>query len=484
MHDQAGENGDEQPRAESTTTQSESERRDATSAARPEVNSSAVSGFAGAAAAGGIAIAALVGLAKRGGKVIPRSADNVPWRSMDGAPPRSNWAIPDDSARRLPEEFVDPEGVADPRVGGRAAASPGLSSAADPSSWGLSWRVPYYGARAIERSQRGRRTEGGGKVDTAPYAGPLVEVLEAGRGCSMAGDGQYRPARVWAWGSDPHGLTGNAPPLWVGREPAWADFVIDFSLGDGHALAVVVARDVGGSSRGRPRIVAWGDQSLGRCETPVELAGSVAAQQVAAGAAHSVALDMSGVVYCWGDNRLGQCDPPEGMPRAERITAGGCTSIAVARTGTLWTWGDDSFGQCAPPNSLASVRAIDAGERHVAAVTHDGRVVCWGDGSLGQCSVPQGLRDARDVSAGGSHTLVLTGDGKVISFGSNASGQCEVPIPADSEAFVAISAGHDHSLALTDSGCVVAWGNNAHGQCDPPAELCGAAADSVIAKPR
>lgn len=454
MHDQPGENGDEQRQTEAGQQESRLAPPDETAAFDQGAKPSAVGGMAAAVAGGGMAIALIIGAAKRGGKVVHRSADNVPWRSMDSTPPRSTWEIGGESVR-------------------------GSTSPIDSS-----WRIPYHAARAIERSQRGQRADGGPIVGSAQHPDPLVAVLEAGRGCSMAGDGWNQHARVRAWGSDADGLVERVPALSVGSERAWADFVIDLSLGDGHALAVVVARDVGGRQRGRPRIVAWGDRSLGRCETPVQFTGDVAPQHVAAGAAHSVALDTSGVVYCWGDNRLGQCDPPDRMPRAERIAAGGGTSIAVARTGTLWAWGDDSFGQCVPPNTLASVRTIDAGERHVAAVTYDGRVVCWGDGSLGQCSTPEGLRDARELSAGGSHTLVLVGDGRVIAFGSNASGQCTVPRLADDETFVAVSAGHDHSLALTSDRRVVAWGDNTHGQCDLPSELRGTAAGSGPAQPR
>lgn len=226
---------------------------------------------------------------------------------------------------------------------------------------------------------------------------------------------------------------------------------------------------------------------------------------LAAGSAHALALRSSGEVFSWGANAKGQLGQGFTSPysytpaqisalgAAEAIAAGESHSLALLGDGSVRAWGSNLYGQlgngnntdAATPVSIAgSFIAIAAGYRYSLAVKTNGEVLAWGYNGAGQlgdgttsnsngpvtvnvaAQVPLSL--AQTVTAGDSHSLALRGDGTVWAWGRNLRGQVGQP---QSMSFVnravqvqglssitAIAAGANHSLALSSNGTVWAWG--------------------------
>ncbi|MGD8859793.1 MAG: hypothetical protein PVI30_07265, partial [Myxococcales bacterium] len=131
----------------------------------------------------------------------------------------------------------------------------------------------------------------------------------------------------------------------------------------------------------------------GECRT-----GTVA---LAAGGAHSCALDAGGRVRCWGLGSLGQ------LGRASR---------RAARTPTV-------------VEQLSEVRQLSAGRDFTCARRDDG-VWCWGEGALGhgdggtpRARRVEGTGQATQVAAGIGHACAVLRGGGMLCWGEAAAGQ-------------------------------------------------------------
>lgn len=186
-----------------------------------------------------------------------------------------------------------------------------------------------------------------------------------------------------------------------------------------------------------------------------------------------------------------------GGPResAAQVLAGGSThSVAVRPDGTVWAWGGNTNGQLGDTTTterrvptetgLTDVVAVAAGDSHSLALTTDGSVLAWGLNSSGQLgdgtttsrSVPtavSGLPDIVAIEAGGAFSVALDATGLVWAWGGNADGQLGVGTTTSSSVPVAvttltnvvsIAAGQRHVLAVKSDGTVWSWGLNATGQ--------------------
>src|ERR1035438_338632 len=124
----------------------------------------------------------------------------------------------------------------------------------------------------------------------------------------------------------------------------------------------------------------------------------------------SVFLPASQVV-AWGDDSGGQRDVPINLEDAVAIAGGDYHSVAIRHGVTLVAWGVDDEGQIdVPTNSLRFV-AVAAGAAHNVAIAEDGRVVAWGRDDSGQTDVPSTAVSALSVAAGDSHSLALLASG-------------------------------------------------------------------------
>ncbi len=140
-------------------------------------------------------------------------------------------------------------------------------------------------------------------------------------------------------------------------------------------------------------------------------------QPIAAGYAHSCALEPSGRVYCWGMNQYGQL--------GNNTTRDSLTPVQVLGEGGSGT--------------LGNITAIASGNSHSCALNTLGHVYCWGRNDKGQLGDNRGRsrQPVRVVGAGGTGFL---------------------------DNITAISVGREHSCALNKSGNVYCWGTNTTGQ--------------------
>ncbi len=229
---------------------------------------------------------------------------------------------------------------------------------------------------------------------------------------------------------------------------------ISVAAGIAHSLAL----EADGS------VLEWGgdpDESY-----PPRSARNVAA--LAAFAHHRMALRTDGTVLSWG---LASDTPaPPAASPAVAIAAGFGHGLALRSEGTVVAWGRNSERQINVPSAATNIVAIAAGAQHSLALNSIGRVFAWGSASFGATAVPLLATSNVVAIAGGSAlSVALLANGTVHAWGDNRYRQLE--IPPDVTNAVAIAAGLYHVMALLESGDVRVWGQNDDGQCNVPAGL-------------
>lgn len=226
---------------------------------------------------------------------------------------------------------------------------------------------------------------------------------------------------VWSFGDNLYGQLGNGTtssgatslPVQVKGQggSGWLTGIVSIAVGGNHSLAV----DNNG------RLWAWGRNHGGQLgnnngttnsSTPVLVADTTGSGNLtsvaaaAAGAAHSLALQIDGSVLAWGSNTYGQVGDGTGSTRyypvvvsalsqMRSIAAGYAHSLATRIDGTAWAWGANGNGRL-------------------------------GDGTNTNRTTPVlviGPNDAVGVAAGTAHSLAIQGDGVVWAWGANGFGQ-------------------------------------------------------------
>ncbi len=314
---------------------------------------------------------------------------------------------------------------------------------------------------------------------------------------------------VLCWGSNSQGQLGN------GTTNSSLGPVAVTGLGD--AVALVAGPYHACALQASGGVSCWGDNfngQLGNGTTsravvsPVAVNGLSDAVALAAGIAHTCALQASGAVLCWGNNTFGQLGnassnnslSPEvvnGLGDVVALAAGAYHTCALLASGAVRCWGYNGEGELGngttstavvspvAVNDLGDAVALSAGYRHNCALKASGAVLCWGfngEGQLGNGTTStavvspvavNGLSDAVTLVAGGYHTCALQASGAARCWGYNSYGQlgngttnsslCPVAV-ADLSDAVALAAGGGHTCALQASGAMSCWGNNAFGQ--------------------
>jgi alpha-tubulin suppressor-like RCC1 family protein len=248
---------------------------------------------------------------------------------------------------------------------------------------------------------------------------PTPIALASGAGSVAAGDmhtcAALTDGSAWCWGDNTDGQLGDgtttdrAAPGPV-QSPAGA--TIDaVTAGGGHTCALA-GGDILCWGRGAEGQVGDGAGAARAVPVGVTLGTSAAppkASAVAAGADHSCALAADGGVWSWGDNADGQLgtgsptvvDLPTAVtslaPGALGVAAGAAHTCAINDDATVSCWGANDDGQLGtghPSSSpvfaptlvqgLADVAQLGAGGAHTCARRHDGSVWCWGANDAGQ----------------------------------------------------------------------------------------------------
>ncbi|XP_067902491.1 probable E3 ubiquitin-protein ligase HERC3 isoform X2 [Heterodontus francisci] len=186
--------------------------------------------------------------------------------------------------------------------------------------------------------------------------------------------------------------------------------------------------------------------------------------QVACGNNHSLALCKDGQVFAWGQNTGGQLGvgrtshsvlSPQcvtslaGIPLAQ-IAAGAAHSFALSLSGAVFSWGRNNHGQLGLNDTknrhlptyvklleCKRIVYISCGAQHTALLTKYGLVFTCGAGGYGQLGhktksdefeprLVAGLLGSKvsQIACGSYHTLVLlASSGKIYSFSHGAKGQ-------------------------------------------------------------
>ena len=381
------------------------------------------------------------------------------------------------------------------------------------------------GTMSIGPSTVGIGQLGNGSLSAAPSATPVqVSGLTSGvvaittggdHSCALTNTGS-----VLCWGYNLYfelgnSTTNNANSATPVQVLGLTSGVTAISAGNDHTCALF-----------NGTVQCWGNNNNGELgnasaaaaqATPIQVTGLSGVKAISAGGLHTCALTSSGGVECWGANLNGQLGNNQTASLAQNtpvqvtgltsgvtaIAAGSAHTCALNSIDSMQCWGDNSFGQLGnstnfstpTPNSspvavtgLSSVvSAISTGGNNSCALTSSGSVFCWGDNSFGQLgnsassntsSVPFEIRGFTNVftmiAAGTDHACGLTHAGGVICWGDNNNGELgnasaisngtPVQVNGLASGVTAIAAGYNHTCALTNSGGVLCWGGNHFGQ--------------------
>ena len=225
-----------------------------------------------------------------------------------------------------------------------------------------------------------------------------------------------------------------------------------------------------------------------------------------AGDRHTCGIAADSVAYCWGAGSSGQLGRPENsrnvpgevissrIPTLAQVAAGGAHTCAIDAAGAAWCWGNNDSGQIGGPledpedpvivaGGLAFAQ-VSAGASHTCGVTTGDEAYCWGlndRGQLGDTTTTNRVNPAlvfgglafAQVSAGASHTCGVTTGSEAYCWGLNDRGQLGdgtltdrlEPVPVGGgHAFAQVTAGEAHSCGVTTTGAALCWGANDQGQ--------------------
>ena len=98
----------------------------------------------------------------------------------------------------------------------------------------------------------------------------------------------------------------------------------------------------------------------------------------------------AGTVIAWGGNSNGQTNVPLDLTNAVAVATGEIQSLAIRRDGTLAAWGGDSTSLTNVPAGISNVVQVAGGGTHGLVLRADGSVVGWGDNNYPDTNSPTG----------------------------------------------------------------------------------------------
>lgn len=339
-----------------------------------------------------------------------------------------------------------------------------------------------------------------------PAARVVVKSVSGGWNYALAlkSDGS-----VWSWGANDDGELGNGTTV----ESLSPQAIKTLSRG---VVAVAAGWDAGVALKSDGSVWTWGKNDRGQLgdgtnvssNTPTRVAGLYGkATAIAAGLAFVLALKSDGTVWGWGDDFQGQLgngdntDSPtpvavKGLTaKVVSIAAGKAHSLAVESDGSVWAWGDNSSHQLGRDTAdsyqnmplrveglSGRAVAVAGGLDHSAAILTDGMVWTWGRafipsgdymGSDTPTQVPS-LTSVKQVVGGWDFFVALEANGSVWSWGENlgtlgdGTGKDSLTNPVAvlglDKGITVIGTAVSDSYAVASSGAVWAWGNNNYGE--------------------
>ncbi|GMM52185.1 Ran guanyl-nucleotide exchange factor [Starmerella bacillaris] len=225
--------------------------------------------------------------------------------------------------------------------------------------------------------------------------------------------------------------------------------------------------------------------------SPLLPADEVGIVALAAGGAHSLAVDHEGQLWSWGQNDTGclgrdtrlsdaeidedlDLNPKESTPAKVtgirsnisfvKVCATDSASAALTPTGNVYAWGtfiDDGHKSFSAGVEIQykpervpiqpKIVALASGKDHFLALTVDGHVYAWGVGTsfqlgvhvrsgrrtstAGPLRVP-GVDNIVSIAAGDYTSYAIDSTGKVFSWGLNNFGQCGISDPVGPKACI------------------------------------------------
>jgi alpha-tubulin suppressor-like RCC1 family protein len=325
---------------------------------------------------------------------------------------------------------------------------------------------------------------------------------------------------VYVFGDNRQNLLGLHASLSLWKPTKLSNFKFKvISAGDYHTVVLDFKDEVWTFGNNRYGQLGLGDENFRATPTKISFAAfnlpDLQFKSIAAGGAHTVAIDFNNDIWVFGSNAVGQLGLgdtrarfiPEKIPnlKGKFIVAGMNHTIVMDLTNSLWVFGSNEFGQLGlnvlfpailTPMEIEGfkVKFISTKYNHTVALDFNNNVWVFGANSSGQL----GLGDnrarftptqiparvfgspnfrAKAIVAGGAHTVVLDFNDEVWTFGNNRYGQLglydenfrAIPtkIPAGAfglPKFKNIFAGGYHTMAIDFNNEVWVCGSNADGQ--------------------
>ena len=223
--------------------------------------------------------------------------------------------------------------------------------------------------------------------------------------------------QLYAWGRNNYGQLGDGTTTHqnslkkIGNATNW----VKIAVGDQHSLAINTAGEL--YAWGRNNSGQVGDGTTSRRLSPVEICITTTDcpanwVSVAAGSYHSLAINADGELYAWGWNNNGQVGDGTTTRRTSpvrigtsanntnwvKIAAGYAHSLAINAAGELYAWGWNDSGQVGDGTTTrrtSPVRIststnntnwvkIAAGYEHSLAINTAGEFYAWGYNYHGQ----------------------------------------------------------------------------------------------------
>jgi alpha-tubulin suppressor-like RCC1 family protein len=231
--------------------------------------------------------------------------------------------------------------------------------------------------------------------------------------------------------------------------------------------------------------------------------------KLAAGTAHSCAINPSSQLKCWGRNQFGQLGDGttvdqttskiiDGASGYVEVSAGDMHTCAITTGGVLKCWGRNNSSQLGDGTTVDQLTPItvDAGTLYSqisvsgslsCGITTAGVLKCWGmnaygglgDGTIINKSTPTVINAGTNylkISTGALHTCGITTGNVLKCWGLNDSGQLGdgttvnkiLPVVIDSGTTyskIAVSSFvFYHTCGITTANVLKCWGNNNYGQ--------------------